>query len=78
MMGRNAKTIFIKLESTGTYPEGHVKAGQKTGYYYTTKKNPRSENTQEKIRLKKYDPKLRQHVEFVETKLKSSSGGKKK
>ncbi|MFZ2620467.1 MAG: 50S ribosomal protein L33 [Alphaproteobacteria bacterium] len=73
-MGRNAKTIFIKLESTGTYPEGHVKAGQKTGFYYTTKKNPKSENTVEKIRLSKYDPMLRKHVEFVEAKMKSGSG----
>ncbi len=70
-MGRNAKTIFIKLVSTGTYPEGHVKAGQKTGFYYVTKKNPRSERTQEKMAFRKYDPMIRQHVEFKETKLKS-------
>jgi large subunit ribosomal protein L33 len=70
-MGRNAKTIFIKLESTATYPEGHEKAGQKTGFYYTTKKNPKSLNTQEKLSFRKYDPMVRQHVDFVEKKLKS-------
>ncbi|MEE8274169.1 MAG: 50S ribosomal protein L33 [Alphaproteobacteria bacterium] len=50
-------TILIKLEST---------AG--TGYFYTTKKNPR--NTTEKLKFRKYDPVARKHVEFKETKLK--------
>lgn len=39
-----------------------------TGYFYTTTKNKRLSN--EKLRLKKYDPRVRKHVEFVETKLK--------
>ncbi len=38
-----------------------------TGYFYTTTKNTR--NTPDKIRLKKYDPVVREHVEFVEKKL---------
>jgi large subunit ribosomal protein L33 len=50
-------TIQIKLEST---------AG--TGYYYTTKKNPRTMT--EKLELKKYDPKVRKHVIFKETKIR--------
>jgi large subunit ribosomal protein L33 len=50
-------TILIKLEST---------AG--TGYYYTTKKNPK--NTTEKLVFRKYDPVVRKHVEFKETKMK--------
>ena len=50
-------TIQIKLEST---------AG--TGYFYTTKKNPRTMT--EKLELKKYDPKVRKHVPFKETKIK--------
>ncbi|MFQ5957974.1 MAG: 50S ribosomal protein L33 [Alphaproteobacteria bacterium] len=50
-------TILIKLEST---------AG--TGYFYTTKKNPRK--TTEKLKFRKYDPVARKHVEFKETKLK--------
>ena len=50
-------TVLIKLVSS---------AG--TGYFYTTKKNPRS--TTEKLTLRKYDPKNRKHVEFKEAKIK--------
>lgn len=50
-------TVLIKLVSS---------AG--TGYFYTTKKNPRK--TTEKLTLKKYDPKVRKHVEFKEAKIK--------
>ena len=39
-----------------------------TGYFYTTTKNKRK--SPDKIRLKKYDPKIRKHVEFVEAKIK--------
>ncbi|MFA5959939.1 MAG: 50S ribosomal protein L33 [Tatlockia sp.] len=52
-----AITIKVKMLST---------AG--TGYYYTTKKNPR--NTTEKLKLRKYDPIARKHVEFEEKKVK--------
>ncbi len=52
-----SNTILIKLEST---------AG--TGYYYTTKKNPRK--TTDKLSFRKYDPVARKHVEFKEVKLK--------
>jgi large subunit ribosomal protein L33 len=52
-----AKTVLIKLESTAD-----------TGYFYVTKKNPRGKA--EKIELKKYDPKVRKHVVFRETKIK--------
>jgi large subunit ribosomal protein L33 len=47
----------IKLEST---------AG--TGYFYTTTKNRRTSTG--KLELMKYDPKVRKHVLFKETKLK--------
>jgi large subunit ribosomal protein L33 len=50
-------TVLIKLVSS---------AG--TGFFYTTKKNPRT--TTEKLSLKKYDPKVRKHVEFKEAKIK--------
>ena len=66
-MGRLAKSIFIKLQSTAINPA----TGRPTGIYYVTKKNPKSQNTVEKIVLRKYDPIVRQHVEFKETKLKS-------
>lgn len=47
----------IKLEST---------AG--TGHFYTTTKNKKT--TPEKMEIKKYDPVLRKHVIYKETKLK--------
>ena len=39
-----------------------------TGYFYVTKKNPRTMT--EKLELKKYDPKIRKHVMFKEYKIK--------
>ena len=66
-MGRNANTIFIKLESTAVNPA----TGRPTGCYYVTKKNPRSIRTTEKMVFNKYDWVVRQHVEFKEKKLKS-------
>lgn len=50
-------TVKIKLVSS---------AG--TGYYYVTKKNPRTQT--EKMVVKKYDPVVRKHVEFKEGKIK--------
>jgi large subunit ribosomal protein L33 len=50
-------TLKIKLLSTA-----------ETGYFYVTKKNPRTKT--EKMSLKKYDPVARKHVEFKETKIK--------
>ena len=52
-----AKREKIKLEST---------AG--TGYFYTTSKNRRTSTG--KLSLMKYDPRIRKHVLFKETKLK--------
>jgi large subunit ribosomal protein L33 len=39
-----------------------------TGFYYVTKKNSRTMT--EKLKMKKYDPIARKHVEFVEGKIK--------
>jgi large subunit ribosomal protein L33 len=50
-------TLKIKLVST---------AG--TGFYYVTKKNPRT--LTEKMVMRKYDPVARKHVEFKESKIK--------
>jgi large subunit ribosomal protein L33 len=50
-------TIKIKLESE----EG-------TGYFYVTKKNPRT--LTDKMSMRKYDPVARKHVQFKETKIK--------
>lgn len=52
-----AATISIKLLSTAD-----------TGYFYVAKKNPRKKP--EKLELKKYDPVIRKHVMFKETKIK--------
>ncbi|MCE2519384.1 MAG: 50S ribosomal protein L33 [Alphaproteobacteria bacterium] len=50
-------TILVKLESTAD-----------TGYYYVTKKNPRTQT--EKLSFRKYDPVARKHVVFKEARLK--------
>jgi large subunit ribosomal protein L33 len=50
-------TVKIKLVSTAD-----------TGFFYVTKKNPRTQT--EKLSFRKYDPKVRKHVEFKETKIK--------
>jgi large subunit ribosomal protein L33 len=52
-----SSTILIKLVSTAD-----------TGYYYVTKKNPRTST--EKLEFKKYDPVVRKHVAFKESKIK--------
>jgi large subunit ribosomal protein L33 len=38
-----------------------------TGYFYTTDKNKK--NMPEKMEIKKYDPKVRKHVVFKESKI---------
>jgi len=55
-MARKNRDI-IKLESS---------AG--TGHFYTTTKNRR--NNDKKLELKKYDPVVRKHVLYKETKIK--------
>ncbi|HET6619921.1 MAG TPA: 50S ribosomal protein L33 [Dongiaceae bacterium] len=52
-----SNTVLIKLVSTAD-----------TGYYYVTKKNPRTST--EKLEFKKYDPVARKHVAFKESKIK--------
>ena len=39
-----------------------------TGHYYTNTKNKR--NTPDKIKIMKYDPKVRKHVIYKEAKIK--------
>jgi large subunit ribosomal protein L33 len=50
-------SILIKLMSTAD-----------TGFYYVTKKNPRTST--EKFEFRKYDPIARRHVMFKESKIK--------
>jgi large subunit ribosomal protein L33 len=47
----------------------HMVSSEGTGFFYTTKKNPRKT---EKLKLKKYDPVARKHVEFTESKIARS------
>ena len=39
-----------------------------TGFFYVTRKNPRTKT--EKMEMKKYDPVVRKHVVFKESKMK--------
>lgn len=48
--------ILIRLVSTGG-----------SGHFYTTSKNPKTKT--EKIEIKKFDPKLRKHVVYKESKI---------
>ncbi len=50
-------TLQIKMVSTAD-----------TGFFYVTKKNPR--NLTEKLEMRKYDPRVRKHVIFKESKMK--------
>jgi large subunit ribosomal protein L33 len=52
-----AVTIKVKLVSSAD-----------TGYYYVAKKNSRTMT--DKLKMKKYDPVAKKHVEFVEAKIK--------
>jgi len=52
-----SNTVLIKLVSSAD-----------TGFYYVTKKNSRTMT--EKLKMKKYDPIAKKHVEFVEGKIK--------
>ncbi|WP_420384326.1 50S ribosomal protein L33 [Novosphingobium sp.] len=54
-----AKTSTVKIRLVST---------ANTGFFYVTKKNPR--NSTEKFTFRKYDPVVRQHVEFKEAKIK--------
>jgi len=50
-------SILIKMVSTAD-----------SGYYYVTKKNPRTQT--EKMEMRKYDPVVRKHVLFKEGRIK--------
>jgi large subunit ribosomal protein L33 len=54
-----AKATMIKIK---------LLSSADTGYFYVTKKNSRTQT--EKLVKKKYDPVVKKHVEFRETKIK--------
>lgn len=51
--GKEVRSVIVLQSTAGT------------GYRYVTTKNRR--NNPERMRISKYDPKARRHVEFVET-----------
>jgi large subunit ribosomal protein L33 len=55
-MAKKGGRELIRLVSTGG-----------TGFFYTTSKNKK--RTPDKLVLKKYDPVLRKHIEFKESKI---------
>ena len=54
-----AKTNIVQIKLVSTAD---------TGFFYVTKKNARAQTN--KLELRKYDPVVRKHVEFKETKIK--------
>ena len=54
-----AKAVSLKIKLVSTAD---------TGFYYVTEKNSRTQT--EKLSFKKYDPVVRKHVEFKESKIK--------
>lgn len=56
-MAKKNAALTIKLLSTAD-----------TGYFYVASKNPRKKP--EKMEVRKYDPVVRKHVAFKETKIK--------
>jgi large subunit ribosomal protein L33 len=57
MATKKGKSLLVKLVST---------AG--TGFFFVAKRNPKTQT--EKLNFRKYDPKVRKHVEFKEQKMK--------
>ncbi|MCI1642837.1 MAG: 50S ribosomal protein L33 [Actinomyces sp.] len=54
----------MAARSTASRPVITLESTAGTGYRYVTRKNRR--NTPDRLRLRKYDPVARRHVEFVE------------
>ncbi|MSP20974.1 MAG: 50S ribosomal protein L33 [Alphaproteobacteria bacterium] len=54
-----AKKNFVKIK---------LVSSADTGTFYVTKKNPKTKT--EKLTMNKYDPVVRKHVEFKESKIK--------
>ncbi len=54
----------MAIKSKDLRPKITIESTAGTGTRYVTTKNRR--NTPERLRLRKYDPKIRRHVEFAE------------
>ncbi len=62
MASKKGNKIIVKMEYKD--PSDSSKT-----YYYTKAKNTKSENTQGKMQMRKYNPRTRTHVVFTETKM---------
>ena len=56
---------MAKVQKESTF----LVSSEKTGYFYTNRKNKKKTKGEKKLTLKKYDPIARKHVEFSEKKL---------
>jgi large subunit ribosomal protein L33 len=65
---RSSQTQDVAVMAKPVTQKIRLVSSAKTGFFYVTKKNPR--NMTEKLKLKKYDPVARKHVEFTEAKIK--------
>ncbi len=61
-MARAPKESFSLVSSAGS------------GYFYTNRKNKKKAKGEKKLKLRKYDPKLRKHVVFEDKKLSKLKG----
>ena len=66
-MASKGPRILLRMVSQGINP----KTNKKTGHFYTTEKNPKNiePGAANKLKLIKYDPVIRQHVEYKEDKI---------
>jgi large subunit ribosomal protein L33 len=73
-MAKHTQSQYLRLISTAKVEKTDPKTGatsmQPTGYFYVTKRNPKTAAEQGKFEMNKYDPIARQHVAFKEAKMK--------
>ena len=69
---RRARFLFFSRRNKPMAKAAMIKikllSSADTGFFYVTKKNARTKT--EKLAFKKYDPVVKKHVEFKETKIK--------
>ena len=63
----NAASIGVFMAKKGAREIIKMESTAKTGFFYTTTKNRKTSTG--KMELKKYDPVVRKHVTFKETKI---------
>lgn len=73
-MAKRTQSQYLRLISTAKVEKTDPKTGQTsmqpTGYFYVSKRNPKTAAEQGKFEMNKYDPIARQHVAFKEAKMK--------